>query len=355
MDKYLFLTNVNLKKISGASEHVKGFLYGLKMNNIKYIYLSLDKIIILKKPLYYYPKLLQIFFYHLYSLFYIFYFHREYNILYIRYSPLVFLQIILGKVSNKKIILEVNGEFKSEIDLLFNIPDSILLFLNFLYKYSLKNAYKIITVSNGIKEGINKNYRIKKNKIIIVPNGAYKNTVKIRNEFSNKGVCIFSNVSWYSIDDIIDLKNKLLNKKINMDIYFSEQTTKYRDIVISGKLFKGGDYDWGLLIYNSTKSKNIINAGVRPIKYFTYLSYGIPVIIPNISDINIITLENNVGYIYYTFKEETIINTIVKLYEDKEKWIEMQKNAYKIIREKYNWEKIVGVLISKTKCSILKI
>ena len=133
------------------------------------------------------------------------------------------ISFLLGKIFRIPVVLEING--LSSIDLkMINLKmwwRRIIVFI--AEKISFRSASKIITVTQNIKEDIQKNYKISEEKIVVVPNGAnidlFRPIIKanIRTELGllsqGKYVCFVGNLfPWQGIEYLIKSAPLILEK-----------------------------------------------------------------------------------------------------------------------------------------------
>jgi len=192
----------------------------------------------------------------------------------------------------------------------------------------------IACVTEGIKDYYTKHYPTFRGKTAVFPNGGFKGRKKRKFGLRRRGIYAASNLFWSGKVEAEKLKESLAGHGIELDIIMSSQEEGSLESLMDY------DYDFGLVIFNE-KSRKLKN-GVCPIKYFTYLSSGVPVITPDIPDINIITSQNRVGFVYRT--NRNILCEILRIYSLND-YDEMSQRAYDLVQVKYNWENITeGIL-----------
>ncbi|PIP13000.1 MAG: hypothetical protein COX48_05575 [bacterium (Candidatus Stahlbacteria) CG23_combo_of_CG06-09_8_20_14_all_34_7] len=324
-DTILYITNVNMNKINGATEHINGFVAGAKKQNVDITLLSIDGIKILGKSLLFYSKLQQLIFMNIYSAFIVYKRRKETDLVYIRYSPFIILPIIISQLLKIKSAIELNGNIDRETLELFRpvmpvrLINSISLFIAFLL------IDKVIVVTEGLKKYYLKYYPVSRGKIKVFSNAGVSGLTKRQKGLLRKGLYVSSEIIWSSFNEINQLKIHLEQRKILLEIMGEDK--------VSRKKFEGGNYDFGILMFNEIRLR--LKGGFSPIKYFSYLSYGIPVITPDYSDINKITEDERVGLVYK--RKSEIIQKILSLYQMKD-YEEMSDRAYNLIQNKYNWK-----------------
>ena len=99
----------------------------------------------------------------------------------------------------------------------------------------------------------------------------------------------------------------------------------------------------GLILYNNVGQYYLSYA----VKLFEYMSYGIPVIMPNFGEWVGFNEENECGININPADGEAVAKAIEFLANNPEKAAEMGRNGYDAIANKYNWDNALGRL---TKC-----
>ncbi len=334
MKNILYITNVDIGKSNGAVKHIESFIVEMNAKGfeLKQFHYGLNKKNSISNLLFY-----------INSAKFIFRYYKNIDYIYIRYFPLCFLQIIAGKLLNKPIFIEYNSVIEEEIIETISQAAKLRNTIKLFSKYSAKLSSGIIVLSEGIGKYISRKYRIGMDKIHISSNGGNIRNLRTAKEITRSGVIAINDIGWYNVDDIIEIKKSLIKHGISLDIYLATDKERiYGNEVIYNSSINYQNYDWGLMILDINKGKDKYKYGIRPIKYFEYLSYGLPVIIPDIKDINLITEENNVGMIFKNGDSKSIVDAIIRIYDEDGLFYSMSRNALKLIEDKYNWKKLVN-------------
>jgi len=80
-------------------------------------------------------------------------------------------------------------------------------------------------------------------------------------------------------------------------------------------------------------------------KIFQYMAFGLPIIVSDCPAQANVAIDNNVGLVHRADDSKDFAYKIIELYENKEMYNTMQKNASSLIHDSYNWEKTGTVLI----------
>ncbi len=326
--KVIYLTNVDIEKINGASVHIKAFTryFPTDTSDCEVFSYKGEKC-----------SINNILFY-ISSLFFIILRFNEFDILYVRYFPFCYLQILIARIMDKPVFIEYNAVVEEEMKS-HNKKKRVSSIVRFISKISARMAKGIIVLSRGIGHYIKEEYKIPYRDIHVSSNGGYILEQKIFS-VKRRGVIAINHIAWYDLTAIIDIKNRLKQQNIGLDVYVSGmgQCESDYDIIRDEKIdYKF--YDFGLIMIDENYGRDKFKFGVRPIKYFEYLANGLITIVPDISDINAITVNNCTGYIH-SGDRQSIINVLLSMYEDENKMDQMQENAYKLIGRQYDWKRL---------------
>jgi glycosyltransferase involved in cell wall biosynthesis len=214
---------------------------------------------------------------------------------------------------------------------------------------TLEESERIFVVSKCMKEYLNEQYGTSENKITVVPNGAdiQKETAVLRKPMRVVYGGIFA--FWEDIDTYLDLaklnktsvfyiagsgplekhvKKRIQNEKIPI---FQKGSLKRSDAISFFKKMNIGV---------APSVKTLTRRVACPIKVFDYMSCGLPVITPDYGEWAEIIKRNDCGVVT---KESNVVefNDALISLEDKKTWEEKSQNAIDLIKNEYNWDKIL--------------
>lgn len=86
-----------------------------------------------------------------------------------------------------------------------------------------------------------------------------------------------------------------------------------------------------------------------PLKLFEYLAMGKPVVAAARTDAEKIFAEDNLGYLFEPDDVEDLCRVLRQAYEQKNKWIDIGKQARRVVVQKHSWDARVRELISKVE------
>ena len=103
--------------------------------------------------------------------------------------------------------------------------------------------------------------------------------------------------------------------------------------------------DVGLIPFKRTPQTD----NSSPNKLFQYMYYGLPMISSDCPSIQEIVEKEKIGIVYKSEDVKQLVNSILELYNDKEKMAAFKENGKKAVREKYNWDANVTGLLEMYK------
>jgi len=284
----------------------------------------------------------------------------KFDVIYRRYN-LLNSEYLLAKLMNIPFITEVNGIFSDEA-IILNIGDKFTLnLIKRIECYTLRRANKIIVVTPKMKDILQQDYRISKQKIVVIENGVnidlfkpinYDTRVSLRLDPSYLYVGFVGSFNeWHGLDDlvkcallvcpqipkarfvlvgdgrlkasIIDMVDKLGLK--NQFIFTGEVPYKLVPLYVNA-------FD----ICVSPKKKGIVGA---PLKLCEYMSCNKPVIATKSDDFQFIE-DINAGILINPEDSEQFAEAIVKLLQDKELRQHMGDNGRIYVLKYRSWEKV---------------
>lgn len=354
MYKILYLTNLKLKESSGEMTHIVGVINSLSKKEIDIDLITfetnenlllnrkLSKNVNIIKTNYIFNNLLSSL-----LLFIKFYLldKEKYEFIYVRESFLCLLLLPYIFITKKKVIFEINGirvfeEKRFFKSLLIKLSDSLT---NLLFKKS----YKIIAVSEGIREFLIDKYHL--NNIFTVHNGTDLEENNNYPEKNNNLVFIGNLSKWQNFNLLLDAvkinKSKFETKNIIIEIYGDgEEKDKILTNININKLnniiFLKGKINKELIIDVLSKSKIGLLIDTRfykkqflfsPLKYFEYQVAKIP---------SILLIEEN-NTIDSSYFDNLLISSPVNFLQNIE-ILFLQKNLKFKLR---NWDNVVDEIL----------
>lgn len=283
------------------------------------------------------------------------------HVIYARISLLTISPLILSKLLKIPYVVEINGLGIDEMKLI-NTSKLTIQILKMVEKLNYKNAKKIVSVTQTIKEALIKIYDIPNEKIVVIENGANTelfrpmNREKARKELKLDDNCKYIGFSgafsqWHGIEDLVksaplilkEVENtkfllvgngpmkeqivqmvndlNLTNNFIFIDRVPYEEVQKYVNI-----------FDVCVIL----KKKDISGS---PLKLWEYMACGKPVVATNTQDFRALE-EYNAGTLVDPEKNEEVAGAIITLLKNKDLRDEMGKNGRKYVIENRSWEAV---------------
>jgi starch synthase len=267
----------------------------------------------------------RIIFYNLYVA-YFFYFKliSNYKYIYIRFNPYFYILLLLIKLKkpNLKIFIEINGIFEEEF-----VKDNLYYYL--YKKFHIIIERHMIKLSNGqfcvtqeLKDYLVQSFSANQKNILVVPNGvniqSHRKDENCRQNIRNfygirEDSLVFGFIGnfagWQGLDLTIkafkSAKFRTDNVRLMLvgdgpDLYYCKELIhklkKGNEIIVTGQvpISKSSSYvsafDIGILL------KKPIKSGYSPLKLYSYLACGVPVIATNLKSFNFLE-SNEIGWL----------------------------------------------------------
>lgn len=270
----------------------------------------------------------------------------------------------LSKIHKIPLIMEINGLAEEEARILGTEVKRFFLtrrFKKFMRKRFFARATTIVAVSEGIKKGLSKLYKIPSKKIIVVPNGANtelfspmaEEDCKKELNLENDQIyfCFVGNlVSWQGIDYLLKAAPLVFKDVTNAKLLIvgdgpirGELARIAKELKIEeGVIFTGSvPYETVPKYINASKIGVSIKPPLvpgSPLKVKEYLSCKKPVIATKESEYDFHIIKNaNAGILVDPTNPEEVAKAIIKLLTDTDLNLSMGKNGRRLVLDKYSW------------------
>ena len=291
------------------------------------------------------------------------------DVIYVRYSSVLYSYMIISKIFRIPFIIEINGIPSEEFKItrhykgIFTKVASTV-FTALSEKLNYKYAKKIVAVSSGIKKYIVKNYNINPFNVSVIQNGANIDLFKPLNQNKIKkemgfdlncnyiGFCGSFN-SWHGLKQLVKSAPLILEKSKNVKFQLIGNGIIKEEICQMVNDFHLSDsfifinavpyeeipkyvnaFDIGVIL----KEKNISGS---PLKLWEYMACGVPVVATNSDDFYLLKKYNG-GLIVDSEKPDEIAEAILSLLKNKKLREEMGKNARKYVIKNNSWETVAN-------------
>ncbi len=288
-----------------------------------------------------------------------------------RYRPDIFIirpsiyisPLVLSKIFNIPIILEINGLGVAERSISSERKTSYSID-NIIEKKMFKSSKKLIVVSPGIKHGLAKIYCLSLDKFITISNGVNTKLFRISNseackkeinlKLNFKYICFVGSFApWHGLEHLVKAAPLILEKSPNTKfILIGDGRTKDSIKKSINELKLNNNF----IFFDTVPHKKIpiyINAcdvcvilkrkdiPGSPLKLREYMACGKPVVATKSPDFNILS-ENFAGILVDPENIIELSNAIIELLQNKDLCDNMGKNGRKCVVECYSWSKVAS-------------
>ena len=262
---------------------------------------------------------------------------------------------------------EVNGIIENELAL-----SGASIIRQYFFKYIQKKVYsscnKIITVTEQIKEWIIDKYSVPDKKVRTFNNGVnidrFKpyDKLKVRKKFNipeNKFIIGFlgSLFPWCGLEHLIEAAEDVLQdypdtlfligggqEPVKSEL---EKMVKAKDLndyfIFSGQISWENAPEFISAFDIGIETKEVKNhTSFSPLKIYSYLACEKPAIVPNITGVENLFKDNNIGFVFECGNSTDLAEKICDFRRLPEKTIcELSRNARECVEKNYSWKKIV--------------
>jgi glycosyltransferase involved in cell wall biosynthesis len=300
--------------------------------------------------------------YQLFLFFYLIYYYLKLSpeLLYVRYSTLTFSPPIISKLFCIPLVIEVNGLPTDEIKLT-NKSRIHMGIAKLSSNLNYKHAKKIVTVTLGIKNAIEKEYNIESKNIIVIPNGAninlFRKSIKPKLELNlnqnNNYICFVGNlVPWQGVEYAIQAAPLILTAYPDARFLIVGEGLMKEELINLAE--KTGVLDkfifTGAVPYEEVPKyinvsdvcivpKRPLKSGFSPLKLYEYMACGKSVVASRISGFEILE-EQNAGFLVEPENPEELANAVIKLLKDEKLREEMGRNGREYVVKNHSWESV---------------
>jgi len=357
----LMISKIDLSRPTGETEHFLGLATGFTKlghkvlllcpkpssrlkninNKINYIFVSSTqnrfKSFIFQLLLFFYLPIL--------------FLRYKINFVYIRQGPFLLIPALLSRFFAFYTATEINGLLQEDMKILYNPSELIMHFSEICEKLSYKFSNKIIAVTPQLKYFIKQKYSIPDSKICVVSNGVntdFYTMEKIRHEYFNV-LFMGSNAKWQGLDVLLETIDAVNTRKLPIKFIIVTNKQVYEKntecfVNIEREAVKNLLKKIDIAVAPYKKFRNNAS-GISPIKVFTYLSSGIPVIVSNIGEIGHEIESNNAGIVIESDNPGKLSGAIIHMYRNGKKTLEAMSENARLMAEKYDWKIVASKII----------
>jgi glycosyltransferase involved in cell wall biosynthesis len=280
-----------------------------------------------------------------------------------RTSPKI--SYILSKLLKIPNVIEINGLVEEEIVLQNNGPGGITWvkpLKKSLRGHFFKKGNMIVTVTDNIKNRIQKQYNLSYERIHAIPNGANTdlfasiNQDKCRKDLNLDNnslyICFTGNLApWQGVEYMIEAMPFVLEKIPNVGfivvgggIRLEELRQKAKELGIENKVIFTGWVEYeDVPKYINTSDICVAplttgreKSGSSAIKIYEYMACGKPVVAYNVPDLEFLQ-NSGCGILVPRDNVDKLADAIIKLLKNNELRLEMGRTARNVALQKYSW------------------
>jgi len=274
---------------------------------------------------------------------------------------------LIARLFNIPSVREVNGIGVDEIGITNQADNITLGVINWIERFTMPKADKVIVVTSRLKEVLQKEYKVPEDKIVVIPNGANidlfrpMDTSQARKELDlNQDayyICFVGSLTrWHGVEGMI--------RSLPLIV----------DLCPNTQLLLVGDGPMGLELMELAKragvSNNVVFIGMVPyhevplyinasdicvipafrnfrnerigtscLKLFEYMACGKAVIGSRLSGLEILR-QQSAGILAEPKNTQELATAVMKLLENKELRMQMGNNGRRYVVEYHSWEKV---------------
>lgn len=288
--------------------------------------------------------------------------HKKPDVIYQRFSVAMLLIPLLSKFFKIPYVVEINGIMEDEMAL-NNVPSLYIRFAKRVEEFNCKHAKRIVAVTQGIKEAIQKAYDTPGDKIVVIENGANTELFKpidankakeeLNLDKSSNYICFVGSFErWQGIEYLINTIPYILEEcpltrllivgdgRIKKElIELAEQLGVSDKVIFTGMV----PYEKVSLYINASDvcvvPKKPLKSGYSPLKLCEYMACEKPVVATRTSGFEVLE-EHDAGLLINPEDPGEFTNTIVKLLQNKGLRKQMGGNGRKYVVENQSWESV---------------
>jgi glycosyltransferase involved in cell wall biosynthesis len=280
------------------------------------------------------------------------------RVIYIRKGFLTFLPAFLSKFFKIKCVVEANGFVGDEVRFGFGLPLFITRMFIYSERLTCRLADRIIAVTDGLKKLLSETHNIDPAKIQVISNGVNIERFRPLNLQPEKTIYlgfIGNLVPWSGVEFLVKSLPLVVKRYprvkclivgdggIRSQLGELAESLIVRDAVIFAGTVPPEQVPQYInrchICYLPAIRQRNSRIGISPLKLYEYLACGIPVIVTNISGMEIVEM-NGVGLVVEPESEEALAQATLKLLENPDLRAEMSRKARRIAEREFSWDKI---------------
>ena len=300
---------------------------------------------------------------------------NEYDVIYERYAYFT-VGGILGRLFGIPVIYEINGILSDEYKVSNkNSNSTFLKIFNYWEKFTFKLPQKFITVTQGIKDYLIKDYEIEENNIFVVENGfsidifGYKPDIKekLNLDIEKNYICFVGLLApWQGIEYLIKAAPNIIRRFPNVRFLIvgdgpmkKELTELANKIGINNNfIFTGSVPHEHVPSYINASDicvayKIPLRSGYSALKLYEYMACGKPVVASRLKGFEVLE-DTFSGLLAEPENPEKLANAIITLLENKPLREEMGRNGREHVMQNLSWEAATRKIEKACKIAVVE-
>ena len=275
-----------------------------------------------------------------------------YEVLYLRSHIMALPSVVIAKIFNIPIVLEVNGPYE-DLFLAWPFTKYFSGILIYLIKVQMRLSNNIIAVTPQLRDWVIA--EIEEKDVVVIENGAdidhFSPEAISDYHFEKEYVIFFGALAvWQGIEDILKAAshdkwpNDLLlviagEGMLEEEVIQSEKDNENIRFlgVVPYHLVPGlvADSMASLVCKNNLGRRS--ETGLSPLKMFESLACGVPVIVTDLPGLSTFVEENDCGVVVPMNSPVSIAEAVARLHVDKDLRVRLGLNGLKVVTEKHSW------------------
>lgn len=289
----------------------------------------------------------------------------NYDIVYGNTFMGAFIPILLKKVNNKPVILDMHGLASEEYRLKEPSYNFNMFFCNLLEFITIKFADKIFCVSKNMVQHLHLKKGVPLEKLAYITNGVdldfFKNIGDtkvhlLKKEIGIENKFVFGYIGgeqeWQGLGNFIEAAKKVKNEDIAFIVVGGNKKQIDDNIIYISKVPQAQITHYYSIcdVLVLPRPAYIATAVAAPTKFAEYCAMGKPILTTDVGDAANLVRQYKNGLVVENNSPENLQNGILELLDiGEEALIEMGKNSLKLAENEFDWEKISAKIYESLK------
>ena len=298
------------------------------------------------------------------------------DVIYRRHS-LFNSEYFLARLFRIPSVREVNGIIADEAKITKGGDNFSLQIIDRVERFSIRKADKIIVVTPKLKEVLHNNYKVPRDKIVVIPNGVNTNLFRPIDQKEIKKdlgfdqdtnyICfVGSLIPWQGVEFLIRSAPLILKEHPKTKFLIVGDGPLKEELIelaektgVSDKfIFTGAvPYEEVPKYINASDVcvvyKKPLRSGYSPLKLYEYMACGKPVVASRVEGFEILE-QNKAGILVEPENPEELAKAIIKLLKDEGLRRELGENGRKYVAKNHSWESVARKVAEVCKSVVVE-